>query len=146
MNAEASNAGFSLVEVLCAILILSVALVGLVQGLSTALTSNKESELQTGAALIAAGLIETLRAEGDLTDGSTDGDCSGALAIYRWKETISSAGIDGLHEVAVEIEHAKTGKLIYELRTLLFEPPTSTNPSETSRSKRPSSQRNRDSR
>jgi prepilin-type N-terminal cleavage/methylation domain-containing protein len=146
MNPPASKAGFSLVEVLCAIMILSVALVGLVQGLSTALASNKDSELQTGASLIAAGLIETLRAEGDLTDGSADGECSGALSLYRWKETVSAAGIDGLHEVAVEIEHAKTGKLIYELRTLLFEPSTGSTPSESSRSKQSASQRKRGSR
>jgi len=56
--------GFSLIEVMCAVAILGVALVGLTQGITTALGSNKESELQTTAALLAAGRIETLRAEG----------------------------------------------------------------------------------
>jgi prepilin-type N-terminal cleavage/methylation domain-containing protein len=91
------NAGFSLVEVMCAILILGIALVGLTQGLTTALSSGKEAELQTTAALIAAGRIETLRAEGFLVDGETEGEGGEGLSLYRWKESITSTSIEGLH-------------------------------------------------
>ena len=124
MNAARRNSGFSLLEVMCAILILGVALAGLTQGITTALASSKESELQTAAALYAAGLIETLRTEADLTDGDSGGDCGEELPLYRWKQYITAAGIDGLHGVAVVVEHAKTGQPIYELRTMLFQPPT----------------------
>lgn len=117
------EAGFSLVEVLCAIMILGVALVGLVQGLTVALHSTKDSELITTAALFAAGQIESIRAEGGLENGEKDGACGPGLALYRWKQTISSGGVDGLHEVEIVIEHTKSGKPIYDLRTLLFEAP-----------------------
>ena len=123
MNAPRRNSGFSLVEVMCAILILGIALAGLTQGVTTALTSSKESELQTTAALVAAGLIETLRAEGNLSDGSTEGECGEGLSLYRWKQSITRAGIDGLHEVNVVVQYARTGQSIYELQTLLFQPP-----------------------
>jgi prepilin-type N-terminal cleavage/methylation domain-containing protein len=123
MNVLRCNSGFSLVEVMCAILILGIALAGMTQGVSTALVSSKESELQTTAALLAAGLIETLRAEEYFSDGTTEGDCGEGLSLYRWKQSITSAGIDGLHEVEVVVENAKTGKPIYELRTLLFQRP-----------------------
>ena len=123
MNVLRCNSGFSLVEVMCAILILGIALAGMTQGVSTALVSSKESELQTTAALVAAGLIETLRAEGYLSDGATEGDCGEGLLLYHWKESITSAGIDGLHQVEVVVENAKTGQSIYELQTLLFQPP-----------------------
>jgi prepilin-type N-terminal cleavage/methylation domain-containing protein len=123
MNAKCRNSGFSLVEVMCAILILGIALAGMTQGITTALTSSKESELQTTAALYAAGLIETLRAEEDLNDGVTDGDCGEGLSLYRWAEIVSSAGIDGLHQVDVVVSDAKTGKPIYELQTMLFQRP-----------------------
>jgi len=106
-----------------AILILGVALVGLVQGLTTALGASKESELQTTAALLAAGQIETLRAEGYLTDGSKEGDCGDELPRYQWRQTISPAAINGLHEVEVVVENSKSGQSIYELRTFLFDPP-----------------------
>jgi type IV pilus modification protein PilV len=125
-DARATRAGFSLVEVIVAIVILSIALVGLAHGITTALSSSKESESQTTAAMYAAGLIETLRAEGDIADGQTEGDCGAELPLYRWTESVTAAGVDGLHEVDVSIQSARTGQAIYELRTLLFEPPTDT--------------------
>jgi Tfp pilus assembly protein PilV len=106
-----------------AILILAIALVGLTQGITTALASSKESELQTTAALFAAGQIELLRAGKDLTDGTDNGDCGAGLPLYRWKETVSPTDIDGLHDVDVVVENSQTGAEIYELKTLLFEIP-----------------------
>jgi prepilin-type N-terminal cleavage/methylation domain-containing protein len=114
--------GFSLVEVLCAILILGVGLVGLVQGVTTALSSSKEAEVQTTAALFAAGQMETLRADGFLIEGETDGTCGSDLDAYQWRQTVSRTEIDGLFEVKVAVEHAANGRSIYELETLIFDP------------------------
>jgi prepilin-type N-terminal cleavage/methylation domain-containing protein len=122
MNALQHNSGFSLIEVMVAILILGVALAGLAHGIATALGSSKESEWQTTAALLAAGKIETLRAEGGLVNGETSGDCGAELDAYRWRQTIGNTDIDGLHDVDVVVENAQDGKEIYELKTLLFEP------------------------
>ena len=116
------TAGFSLLEVMCAILILGVGLVGLTQGLTSALISSKESELQTTAALIAAGQIETLRAEGYMIEGVTEGDAGEELSLYSWRQTVTLTATDGLFDVAVAVQNAKTGQEIYELRTLLFDP------------------------
>ena len=140
---QADRAGFSLIEILCAVLVLGVALTGMVQGVTTALGSNKDSEQQTVAALFAAGQVETLRAEGDLHDGTTEGDCGEALPLYRWTQTLTPAGLDGLHEVTVAVEHGRTGKQIYELRTLLFEVPEDTTLRSTSTRKESTSQRRR---
>jgi len=115
-----TTTGFSLLEVIISIAVLAVAVVGLTEGISLALQSNKDSEWQSTAALFASGLIETLRAEGDYVNGDTQGDCGEGLSLYRWKQSITSAGLDGLHEVTVTVENAKTGKPIYELQTLLF--------------------------
>ena len=128
-----ARAGFSLIEVMCAILILGIGLAGLTQGITAALRSSKESEIQTSAALIAAGQIEKLRAEGYLVDGDTDGDCEGGLSLYRWRQSVSITTIEGLHEVAVVVENAKSGQSIYELRTLLFDPPLADSTSTSSK-------------
>ena len=128
MSARHSNAGFSLVEIMCAIVILGIALVGLIQGITTALNSSKESELQTTATLIAAGKIEMLRAEGYVVDGITEGESGEGFSRYRWKRSVTSTSIDGLHEVSVVVEDSTDGTTIYELRTLLFDPPTYSNP------------------
>ena len=117
------NAGFSLVELLCAILILGVGLVGLIQGITTALSSNKESEVQTTAAFIAAGRIETLRADGFVIEGDSEGECGEGLSLYRWRESVTSTSIEGLYDIEVVIENSNSGKRIYELRTLLFDAP-----------------------
>ena len=122
MKHQRLNAGFSLIEVIVAVAILTIALVGLAHGISTALGSSKEAEMQTTAAMYAAGLIENLRAEGGLTDGQQEGDCGEELPQYRWTASITAAGIDGLHQVEVSIQSTRSGREIYALRTLLFEP------------------------
>jgi prepilin-type N-terminal cleavage/methylation domain-containing protein len=45
MSARRHNGGFSLIEVMCAILIMGVALVALTHGMTTALGSTKDSEV-----------------------------------------------------------------------------------------------------
>jgi type IV pilus modification protein PilV len=138
--------GFSLVEVLCAIFILGVGIVGLTHGITTALKSSKESETQTVAALLAAGRIETIRAEGYLVDGTDQGDGEEGLSFYHWEQTISPTTIDGLHDVKVVVQQAKTHELIYELETLLFDPPSYSNDNETRQRQTPGASRRRDRR
>lgn len=135
MSSTHRDAGFSLVEVMCAILILGVALAGLAQALTTALSSTKESEVQTTAALLAAGRIETLRADGFVVDGEKEGDGDEGLSLYRWRQSVTSTSLDGLHEVEVVVENAHTGTTIYELRTLLFDPPLSSTSEESKKPK-----------
>jgi prepilin-type N-terminal cleavage/methylation domain-containing protein len=122
MNRSRHNAGFSLVEVMVAILILGIALTGLVHGISSALASSKESELQTVPAFFAQGKIEELRASGLIENGDADGDCGKLLPIYRWRESVAATDIPGLHEVNVVVEHAQTKREIYELKTMVFQP------------------------
>ncbi len=126
LDLQPGTAGFSLIEVVCAVLILGIALVGLTQGITTALQSSKDSEVQTGAVLMASGLLESLRAEGDLEDGETDGQGDGGLARFTWKESIEPTRIDGLHQVVVTVMDSRSGKSLYELQTLLFETPQDT--------------------
>ena len=138
--------GFSLIEVMVAVLILGVAVAGMVQGITMALDSSKESELQTTAALIAAGQIEALRAEGYLVDGETEGQCGEGLSLYQWKQTVSATTIKGLHEVDVEVENTKSGKTIYELRTMLFEAPPAPTEDESSTTKGSAKSKKKDGR
>ncbi|MGV3773211.1 MAG: type IV pilus modification PilV family protein [Verrucomicrobiales bacterium] len=124
LTAQQKRAGFSLVEVLCAVLILGIALAGLTQGITAALSSTKESETQSAAVMLAASVMETIRAEGFVTEGSDEGEFDEeGLALYRWRQTISSGDIPGLYEVEVVIENSNTGQSIYELQTMLFDPP-----------------------
>jgi type IV pilus modification protein PilV len=123
MTSMRHGGGFSLIEVMVAILILGVALVGLTGGLTTALRSSKDSEVQTVAAMFASGQIESIRADGFVDDGETQGDCGDELPMYQWKQSITPGTVDGLHEVKVTVENSQSGEMIYELQTMLFDQP-----------------------
>jgi prepilin-type N-terminal cleavage/methylation domain-containing protein len=115
------NAGFSLIEVICAILIVGIALVGLTRGVATALRSSKESEVQTTAALIAAGRIEILRADGFLAEGTSTGQSD--FNAYSWRQALTKTSVDGLFNVTVTVMDTRNGKTIFTLQTMLFEIP-----------------------
>jgi prepilin-type N-terminal cleavage/methylation domain-containing protein len=121
MNARPRNGGFSLIEVLCAILIMGVALVALTRGMTTALGSTKDSEVQTTVVPLAVGLIETLRAAAVLTDDTTEGDFGDSFPRYSWQQTVAPADLDGLHQVDVVVKDSKTGAVLCKLTTLLFD-------------------------
>ncbi|HXR06008.1 MAG TPA: prepilin-type N-terminal cleavage/methylation domain-containing protein [Candidatus Acidoferrum sp.] len=121
MSARPHHRGFSLIEVMCAILILGLALVALTHGMTTALASTKDSEVRTTVVSLAAGQIETLRAGAVLSDGTTEGDFGDSFPKYTWEQTIAPAGLDGLHQVDVLVKDAKSGDTLYKLTTLLFD-------------------------
>jgi prepilin-type N-terminal cleavage/methylation domain-containing protein len=125
-----SRAGFSLVEVMCAILILGIGLAGLTQGITTALSASKDAEIQSAAALLAAGQIETLRAEGYILDGETEGEGEGDLSGYTWVQNVVETQPEGLYEVTVTIRNTETGVELFELKTMLFDPPIIREPDE----------------
>lgn len=115
--------GFSLIEVLCAVLVLGVALAGLAEGITVSLRMGKEAERHTMAVLLATGRLETLRAEGDFTAGEESGDFGEDFGLYGWRQAITETGLTGLHHVRVEVVLSSTEELLYTLETQLFEVP-----------------------
>ena len=145
MSARRHHGGFTLIEVMCAILIMGVALVGLTRGITTALGSSKDSEVQTTVVGLAAGQIETLRASTVLTDDSTEGDFGESFPRYKWEQTVAPADVDGLHQVDVVVKDAKSGATLYKLTTLLFDSdyPTDTDTKQKQRDQDKAKKRNR---
>jgi len=117
--------GFSLIEVLCSLLILGVGLVGITEGITLALASSRDAERHTRAVLLATGRLELLRAEGYLFEGEEEGTFGDDFPGYRWAQDIAKTDLEGLYQVTVMVEDAKTEELLYELRTLLFDMPFS---------------------
>jgi prepilin-type N-terminal cleavage/methylation domain-containing protein len=115
--------GFSLVEVLCALLILGVGLVGLVQAITVSLGTSREATRQTQAVLLAEGRLETLRAEGYLSEGEEEGEFGEEFPLFGWRQKVQKSSLDGLYEVSVEVEDTRSSETLFELKTLLFEVP-----------------------
>ena len=113
-----TNAGFSLIEVMCAILLLGVGIASLTQGINTALKSSKESEQQTTAVWMASGLVEMLRTKESLETGITTGKED--RTAYAWQQSIQTSAIEGLYDIEIIITEAQTDKAIYILKTKLF--------------------------
>ena len=123
MKKYAQSWGFSLVELLCAVLILGVGLVGLVEGMNTALRSSKEAQRQSTAAELARGQIELLRAEDWVTEGEDEGTFAEPMEAFAWKQSVVETTPEGLFDVTVTITDAASGTEIFALKTMLFDPP-----------------------
>lgn len=138
-----ARAGFSLIEVMCAILILGVGIAGMTHGVATALRSSQQASLETRATLLAAGQIETLRAEGFLSEGTTTGSGSQDLASLHWEQAITKSNPDGLYNITVTVHLTNSTKPICQIQTLLFDPPATSSYSNTNASSRTSQNTNR---
>ena len=118
-----SENGFSLVEVLTALVIAAFALVVLMRGLGTSQTTAVYLESHLGARLLARSILEDERQSGETKPGRRRGD-SGQ---YRWTLGVSPTELAGveksttntrLYRLTAEIRWAPRGRLV--LDTLKF--------------------------
>ncbi len=118
------QSGFSLVELLFAIMILGVGIAGMARGITASLSSSKESEIQTKAALFASSRIELLRAEGFLIPGEETGECGLTLPGHGYTQTLTEVEPEGLYEVSLTIAPTNSlDRITFKLETMLFDPP-----------------------
>lgn len=111
--------GFTLVEVLSALLIFSVAIVALIRSLgdSTAMQSSMIDRAR--AADLAENILEEIKYTGEIEIGSEEGEFEGGDATFSWKTEITETETPGLVQVAATVSW-KEGE--YVLTTLMKEP------------------------
>ena len=122
------DTGFSLIEILCAVLLLGTSLVVLMGGITASLSGTQSAERLSRAVELAAERVEILQADGYLFAGDSDGvfDEDGEieeLAAWSYEESIAETELDGLYEVTVRVLHQSSEVPVYELETLLFDMP-----------------------
>jgi type IV pilus modification protein PilV len=122
---DGRKGGFSLLEAVLAVLILGIGITGMAEGITAALRTSKEAEYRTAAALLASGALEEIRAEGFLTEGEKDMDAEECPPPYSIHEVVARTPTDGLYEVTITVQLASTKETIHEVKTLLFDPETS---------------------
>ncbi len=113
------QSGFSLVEVLTALVISAIALVVLLRGLGSSQVSAVYLESHLGARILARSIIEDERQAGETKTGQRSGD-SGQ---YRWTFDVTPAEVEGigkmqdgfrLYRLNVEINWSPRGRLVLD--------------------------------
>lgn len=111
-----TEAGFSLVEVLCALVITATAMVVLFRGLGGSQLTAIYLDSHLGARLLAQTILEDERSS-DITEPGTR---SGDSGIYQWQLTIAPAAIGTLEQsssnfrpyrLSVDIQWQPRGRL-----------------------------------
>jgi len=94
---------FSLLEVLLALAIFSVGLVGIMQATTVQVRAEKQAEDVTRATILAQNIIEEIRYTGDLEEEADDGEFEGDDQGFTWEYETEETEIAGLYRLEVAI-------------------------------------------
>jgi len=112
--------GFTLVEILTALVIFSVAILAFLQGMGDSLSHQNDLISNEHAAMLAQNILEEIYYDKDLEEGDNEGDFEGADAGYHWESLVQTTDTDKLMEVKVWISWNQGSKeLDYELVTFM---------------------------
>jgi general secretion pathway protein I len=93
--------GFTLLEVMVALAVLSVALVVVFSQQAASIAQGNEARIITKATLLAqermAGLISTE----DLTEGDEEGEVEDSIPPFKWKQMVEESNIEGMKKITV---------------------------------------------
>jgi prepilin-type N-terminal cleavage/methylation domain-containing protein len=121
-----SRRGFSLVEVLAAMTIFSVAIVAVLQGLGNSAAFQSQILFEQKASVLAQNILEEMIYSGNWAEGSMSGDFgAGSVEIshFAWTTYVDGTGIDYLWQATVEIVWDDGGiEREFRLVTLFSEP------------------------
>ena len=114
--------GFSLVEMVAALIIFSVGVVATLEVLTVCLRSAGTSRNYTRAVFLAQGLIEETVAEDDLVTGEDSGEFGEGFPDASWTREITDTDTTGLYQIRVSITWPERGKeRAFELTTFAAE-------------------------
>ncbi|HAH86268.1 MAG TPA: hypothetical protein DCL60_02740 [Armatimonadetes bacterium] len=108
-NPVTDRKGLTLLEMVVALAILSVGIVGVLQAYSSAMAANRVAESQSAAADLASSVASELDRQASLESGQLSGefqDCRG----YSWTADIESPDNNGMARVVITVSW-KTGSV-----------------------------------
>lgn len=116
--------GFSLVEVLAALTIFSIAVIAFLQGMAESVSIQAGLISIQRASMLAENILEEIEYTRTIEAGRQSGEFEGADAAYQWETNITETDIDALMEVVVTIAwNDGRGIRDYRLATLMTVPP-----------------------
>ena len=91
-----SRGGFTLIEVLAALVIFGVAIVGIIEGVGMALSYQADLSMRQRAAMLASNILEEIKYSGELVEGEDSGQFEDEDLVFLWRTTIEQTEITGL--------------------------------------------------
>lgn len=106
-RASLPAAGFTLLEVIVALAVVSLGLIAAFNLIVQISVGSLHMKEKTFAGWIASNEITRLRLSGNFPDVSEfDGDVEFAGSVYRWRATVSETGVDDLRRIDMDISYA----------------------------------------
>lgn len=100
---EGASLGFTLLELLIALAIMVIAVVGIVRGVSNGLVVVQSLTRRAEAINLARAKMEELLASIDEQPNEQEGDFGDAFPQFKWRAQISDSPVDGLRIVTVTV-------------------------------------------
>jgi len=122
-KAFSRSAGFTLIEVMVALIVAALALVAVMASISQMIDAGTAMRDRTFANWIAQNKITELRLQNVIPEVSqTNGDVDYAGLEWDWEATISETGVENLFRVDVDISFAGSDDVIWRSTGFIGEP------------------------
>ena len=115
--------GFTLIEVLVALVIVSISLTGMAGTMGSMLNNAKVLRERTYASWIAQNRIVELRLANEVPKtGTTSGEVEYANAFWEWRAEVSETGVENLFRIDVEVSFPGADNPIRKVTGFVGEP------------------------
>ena len=117
------HGGFTLLEVLVALIIISLALVYVAGSMAQMIDTTNSTRERTYASWIAQNRITELRLAGVVPEaGESSGEVDFANTSWAWTAEIEETGIENLFRVDVSVSFAESDEIIRQVTGFIGEP------------------------
>lgn len=122
LRSRCHSGGFSLVEMVAALIIFSTGVLATMEVFTVCLRSTGTCKNYTRAVLLAQGLVEETLAEGIVAPGEERGEFGESFPNATWTREIMDTETTGLYEIGVRVVWPAHGnERMFELTTLAAE-------------------------
>ena len=95
--------GFTLLEVMVALAVLSIALVVLFSQQATSISRGNEARIITKAGLLAQERMAGLLVEGRLSMGTEEGEVKDSIPPFKWRQLVEEGSMEGMKKLTIVV-------------------------------------------
>ena len=123
MTRRARSTGFTLIEVMVALVIVSLALTGVAASMGQMIDTANTMRDRTFASWIAQNQIAEMRLSGTMPEvGESSGEVDYANTVWSWTANVSETGVENLLKVDVTVTYAGFDDRIRQVTGFIGEP------------------------